>query len=158
MAKKNKIKHVLKANDITILPGLIMAGIQTGQKIYKLAFDFNRILGWDLQLQPDIEIIRNGKKILFNNYATSENPNGQKIRLIENKRLIPLPHPNSLFDTHETFYLFRKLKSSVYVLILPEEENLDVDNLQHNFKPGYPLKFIDLNIADFLSDFPVFPV
>ncbi len=158
MAKKGDIKYILKPDDTPGIPGLSITGIQTNQVIYKLAYDFNRLFHWDLQLQPDIKAIRKNKQFFFENYATSENITGKKIRLIQNKILIPLPHPESLFDIYESYYLFQKLETPDYVLIYPEEENLTPQFLQHHYKVPYQAGFIDVNMADCLADFPEFPV
>ncbi len=158
MAKKNEIRHILKSDDSPLLPGYVMIGIQTGQPVYKLAFDFNRLFHWNLQLQPDIEVIRNNQQIYFENYATPENPAGNKIRLINNKIRHALPHPDSLFDTHETYFLFTKVKFAGYILMIPEEENLNIEDLQRLFNVKYPVKFFNINVEYCLTDFPVFPV
>jgi len=158
MAKKNEIRHFLKSDTASPLSGYIMTGIQTGQPVYKLAFDFNRLFHWNLQLQPDIEVIRNNQQIYFENYATPENPAGNKIRLINNKIRMALPHPDSLFDTHEIFYLFTKAKFADYILMLPVEDNLNVDEFQRIFNVAYPVKFVNVNIEDCILDLPVFPL
>ncbi len=157
MAKK-KQKHILRLDDLSGTPGFVLTGLQTNQALYKLAFDFNRLFHWDLHLQQDLNVIRKNKKVAFENYATSENATGQKIRLVNNEILLTVSHPNTLFDTDEAYYLFPKLQSFNYILILPEEEGYSFKDLQQKFIVAYPTKFIEVNSTRCGTVFPVFPV
>ena len=156
--KKKKRKHILKLNDQTVNPGFEIIGIQTKQAIYKLAYDFNLIFSLDFHLQDDLKVIRKNKEVFFENYATSENAIGQKIRLVNNEILVLLSHPNTLFDTSEAYYLFEKLQTLNYVIILPESEGLSYRILQQKFQVNYPFKFIEVDITRCDTAFPVFPV
>ena len=156
--KKRKQRHILKLNDLSDTPGLVLTGVQTNQPLYKLAYDFNLQFHWDLHLQSDLKVFRKNKEVFFENYATSENATGQRIRLINNEILIPLPHPNSLFDTDEAYYLFPKLQTLDFILMIPEEEGLNFKNIQQGFRVKYPVKFIEVNIEECNTAFPVFPV
>ena len=156
--KKKKQRHILKLDDLSGAPGVVLTGIQTNQAIYKIAFDLNRTFLWNLQLQHDLKVFRNNKEVAFENYATSENATGQKIRLVNNEILIPLAHPNSLFDTDEAFYLFPKLQTFNYILMLPEEEGLNFKQIQQSFQMKYPVKFIEIDMSQCSTVFPVFPV
>jgi len=159
MVKRKKIrKHIIKLDELTNDVGFVLIGIQTGQALYKLAFDFNRLFSWDLHLQPELKVIRKNKEVSFENYATSENSIGQKIRLLNNEILIPMAHPNTLFDTDEAYYLFSKLPAINYILMLPEDEGLDYKSIQQNFKVHYPIKFIEVDLVQCGTAFPVFPV
>ena len=159
MAKRKKIrKHIIKLDELTNEVGFILIGIQTNQALYKLAFDFNRLFSWDLHLQEALKVIRKDKDVFFENYATSENSIGQKIRLINNEVLIPMTHPNTLFDTDEAYYLFSKLPAINYILMLPEDEGFDYKNIQQIFHVHYPVKFIEVDLVQCGTAFPVFPV
>ncbi len=156
--KKKKQRHILRLDDLSGTPGFVLTGLKTPQPLYKIAFDLNRTFHWDLQLQPDLEVVRKNKKVAFENYATSENAIGQKIRLVNNEILIPLSHPNSLFDTDEAFYLFQKLQTLNYILMLPEDEGITFKNIQQSFPAEYPVKFIEVDSNKCGTAFPVFPV
>ena len=156
--KKKKQKHILKLDDLSGVPGIVLIGLNSSQPLYKIAFDLNRIFYWDLQLQPDLEVVRKDKKVSFENYATSENTIGQKIRLVNNEILVPLSHPNSLFDTDEAYYLFQKLQTLNYLLIIPEEEGLSYKNIQQTFLVEYAVKFIEVDSTRCGTAFPVFPI
>ena len=159
MAKRKKIrKYILKPDDLSNETGYVLTGIQSTQALYKLAYDFNRLFSWDLQLQDDLKVVRKNKEVFFENYATSENAIGQKIRLINNEILIPIAHPNTLFDTHEAYYLFSKLPAINYILMLPEDETANYKNIQQNFQVSYPVKFIEVDMTQCGTAFPVFPV
>ncbi len=159
MAKRKKIhRHILKPEDLSNETGYVLTGIQSSQPLYKLAYDFNRLFSWDLQLQDDLKVIRKNKEVFFENYATSENAIGQKIRLINNEILIPIAHPNTLFDTHEAYYLFSKLPALNYILMLPEDETANYKSIQQNFQVSYPVKFIEVDMTQCGTAFPVFPV
>ena len=159
MAKRKKIrKHVIKLDELTNDVGFVLIGIQTNQALYRLAFDFNYLFSWDLHLQDDLKVIRKDKEVSFENYATSENTIGQKIRLLNNEILIPIAHPNTLFDTNEAYYLFSKLPAINYILMLPEDEGLDYKSIQQNFQVTYPVKFIEVDLVQCGTAFPVFPV
>ena len=159
MAKRKKIrKHFIKLNELTNEVGFVLIGIQTNQALYQLAFDFNRLFSWDLHLQDNLKVIRKDKEVTFENYATSENTIGQKIRLLNNEILIPMAHPNTLFDTDEAYHLFSKLPAINYILMLPEDENLDYKSIQLHFQVIYPVKFIEIDLVQCGTAFPVFPV
>ncbi len=159
MAKRKKIrKYIVKLNELTNDIGFVLVGIQTNQSLYKLAYDFNRLFYWDLHLQNDLKVIRKNKEVSFENYATSENMIGQKIRLLNNEILIPLTHPNTLFDTDEVYHLFSKLPTINYILMLPEDEGMNYKDIQQNFQVTYPIKFIEIDLIQCGTAFPVFPV
>ena len=159
MAKKRKArKHIFKISDLPTDYDFVLVGIQTTQNLYKLAFDFNKIFHLDFKLAQDIKLIRKDKSVAFENYATGENAIGQKMRLLNNEILIPIAHPNTLFDTHEAYYLFPELPAVNYLLLIQKDENLNFEILQERFKPSYPVRFIKVDMKKCATVFPVFPV
>ncbi len=151
-------KYILKPDSHLLAHNVELVGIQTTQKLYKLVFDFNKIFGFDFYLNEDLILERRHKTIAFQNYITPENNIGQKMRLLQNEVLIPVSHPNTLFDTDEAFYLFPDLPSLNYLLMLYKDEDIGYQFIQQNFKVPYTCRFIEIDVHKCATVFPVFPV
>jgi hypothetical protein len=157
--KKPKIKkHIFNIEDEPVINDFDLIGIQTSQPLYKVVFDFNKQFNLGFKLDKDIVVERKKRSLKFENYSTPENPIGQKIRLLNNEILIPIEHPNTLFDTHEAFYLFPELPSINYLLMTPIDEMINYQYLNQNFLVSYPLRFVEIDIKKCATAFPVFPI
>jgi hypothetical protein len=121
-----------------------------------LVYDFNRIFLTDFALNEDIKVIRKNKEVAFENYVTSENNIGQRMRLINNEILLQIPHPQTLFDTHEAFYLFTELVSINYLLMIPGYQ-LTLSEIKEKFKTEYPVNWIEVDLKKCHTAFPFFP-
>ena len=156
--KRHKVKkHLFVLDDSYQYSDFILIGIQTKQTLYRLAYDINKYFNLGFRLQDPLHVIRKSSEISFENYATVENVLGQKSRLLNNRVLVPLPHPDTLFDTHEAYYLFPELPGLDYLLMMPADE-LDFSFLQQNFHAHYPVTFIKVDMAKCATAFPVFPM
>jgi hypothetical protein len=149
-------KHILKIDDIPREYDFQLIGIQTKVKLYRLAYDFNRIFYTDFALSDDIKVIRKNTEVSFENFVTSPNSLGQKMRLVSNEILIPIPHPQTLFDTHEAFYLFPELPSLNYLMMIPGTQ-FDTNIIKQYFHPAYQSVWIDIDLKKCHTAFPVFP-
>ncbi len=156
-SKKKTKKHVFKVDDLPQDYDFSLIGIQTQKQLYQLVFDFNRIFLTGFFLNKDIEVIRKSKKIAFENYVTEENNIGQKMYLLNNEVLIPIAHPNTLFDTHEAYYLFPELQSLTYLLMMPNHSGLDLETIKQKFIVSYPIHWIKVDLRKCATAFPVFP-
>jgi len=156
--KKQRIKrHIFKIEDEPVINDFDLIGIQTSQPLYKIVFDFNKQFDLGFTLADDVVVERRNKMVNFENYCTQENAIGQKIRLLNNEILIPIEHPNTLFDTHEAFYLFPDLPTLNYLLMAPKEELLDFQYFNKHFTPPYQLRFVAVDLKKCATAFPVFP-
>ncbi len=157
--KTNKIKkYILRPDDQSLRHNFQLIGVQTSQDLYKFVFDFNKILGLNFYLNEDLMLERRNRLIAFENYITPENVVGQKMRILKNEVLIPISHPNTLFNSYEAFYLFPDLSSINYILMLHKEEWIDFQFIQQNFKVSYPVRFIEVDFNKCATVFPVFPI
>jgi len=155
--KRHKIKkHIFIPDDTTQDPDFFLMGIQTQESLYRLVYDFNRHFNLGFTLQEPLHVLRKNREISFENYATVENALGQKSRLLNNLVLVPIPHPDTLFDTHEAYYLFPELPSLDYLLMMPAGD-LDFTFIQQNFRTHYPLTIIAVDMTKCATAFPVFP-
>jgi hypothetical protein len=157
---KRKIKpkkHILKIDEIPQEYDFQLIGIQTKEQLYRLVYDFNRIFFTDFALSEDIKVIRKNTKINFENYTTSPNMLGQKMKFLNNEILVPISHPQTLFDTHEAFYLFPELSSLNYLLMLPDTQ-LNAAVIKQYFITPYPTVWVDVDMKKCHTAFPVFPV
>ena len=158
MAKKKKKKHIFKIDqDFSHEQDVILLGVQTKQALYKLVFDFNQAFLTGFFLNNDIIVKRKDKHISFENYVTPENNIGQKMYFLNNQVLIPVAHPNTLFDTHEAYYLFPELQTLNYLLMMPKRSDLDIYAVKQNFHPDYTLNWIEVDVTKCATAFPVFP-
>jgi len=159
MAKRKKVlKHIFIPDQHQEVSDFILIGIQTTQPLYKFVYDFNRRFNMNFYLSEDIKVIRKSKEVFFENYITPENTIGQRMRIMKNEILMPLQHPNTLFDTHEAFYLFPELQAINYLLLIHKDETLNFNVIQNNFTPSYPVTWIDVDMKKCATAFPVFPV
>jgi len=149
-------KHIFKIDDVPQEFDFHLIGVQTKIELYRLVYDFNRIFLTDFFLTDDISVVRKNIQVSFENYVTSPNVLGQKMRFINNEILIPFSHPQSLFDTHEAYYLFPELTSLNYLLMLPGTQ-LTTAIIKQNFKTSYQNQWIDVDMKKCHTAFPVFP-
>jgi len=157
--KRNKEKkHIFKLDELPEAHDFLLIGIQTKQVLYKLVYDFNRQYQLSFHLADDIEVIRKNKTVFFENYVSKQNAIGQKIRLMNNEILVPIAHPNTLFDTHEAYYLFPELSTINYLLMTPKDSNLNYEFLNQTFTTTYDVNWIEINLKKCHTAFPVFPV
>ncbi len=157
--KKTKIKkHVFKLDEIPQAYDFVLFGIQTQQPLYQFVYDFNRLFGFGFKAGKDIKVIRKNREVSFENYVTEDNAIGQKKRLLNNEILVPIAHPNTLFDTHEAYYLFPELPSIHYLLMIQNDDDFNFGYLQQNFKVPYKVTWIEIDLKKCATVFPVFPV
>jgi len=155
-SKKPK-KHIFLIDDLPEEHEFLLIGAQTQQPLHKLAYFFNKNFLTDFEMQDDIRVIRRKTEVAFQNYATSENEIGQRMRLLNNEVLIPIEHQQTLFDTHEAFYLFPELPAIDYLLMISYEENLSFDDIKRNFTAPFEVKWIHIDLKKCYTAFPVFP-
>ena len=155
-SKKTK-KHIFRIDDLPQEYNFSLIGIQTQQPLHKLIYFFNKNFFTDFELQPAIEVVRRNTEVAFQNYATSENAIGQRMRFLNNEVLIPIEHPQTLFDTHEAFYLFPELPAIDYMLMISYDENLTYDDIKRNFTAPFESKWIEIDLQKCYTAFPVFP-
>jgi len=157
--KKQKIKkHILRLDDEPVINDFDLIGIQTSSPLYKLIFDFNKQFSLGFKLDKEIVVFRKNKQVAFENYSTEENAIGQKMRILNNEILIPIKHPNTLFETHEAFYLFSELPSLNYLLMVHNDDQLNYQNIQKKFIASYPIRFVEVDLRNCATAFPVFPL
>lgn len=156
---KNVVVERLFLDDFPTEEENVLIGIRAKAPLYRIAFDLNRLLGTDFRLsEKDLVVVRKGKEVAYENYVTSENVLGQKIRLVNNEILVEIPHPDSLFHTHEAYYLFPELETMHYLLILTPDAEIDFESLRQHFKVSYPIQWVSVDIKQCHTAFPVFPV
>ena len=156
---KNVVVEKLFLDDFPTEEENVLIGIRSKIPLYRIAFDLNRFLGTDFKLsEEDLRVTRKSKEVAYENYVTSENVLGQKIRLVNNEILVEIPHPDSLFHTHEAYYLFPELESMHYLLILTPDADIDYENIRKNFQATYPIQWVSVDINKCHTAFPVFPV
>ncbi len=157
--KTNKPKkHIFKLDELPEEFDFFLIGIQTKQALYRLVFDFNKQFNSGFQLAENLQVFRKNKTVFFENYVSEENAIGQKMRLMNNEILVPIAHPNTLFDTHEAYYLFPELSTLNYLLMIPQNGELNFVTINRNFKTNYPVNWIEVNMKKCHTAFPVFPV
>lgn len=160
MSKKHskKIKkHIFTIDDMPMEYDFVLFGIQTSQKLYKLVYDLNKVFNFGLYRAEDLKLIRRDKEVSFEHYETQPNAIGQKMRLMNNEVLVPIAHPNTLFDTNEAFYLFPELPSLQFLLMMPKDSDLNFNFIQYTFDVPYPLRWIEVDLKKCATAFPVFP-
>ena len=153
------VKFTIHTRDLPEETGNVLIGIQTRVPLYRVAFDLNRFLHTDFYLnESDLKVIRKDKEVAYENFVTSENALGQKIRLVDNQVLVKIEHSNSLFDSREAHYLFPELETMNYILILTPDADIDLKMIQQEYKKAYPIQWIDVDVRKCYTAFPVFPV
>jgi len=108
-------------------------------------------------MQEDLEVVRRNTPVAFQNYATDENSIGQRMRFLNNEVLIPIEHPQTLFDTHEAFYLFPELPAIDYMLMISYDENLTYEEIKRKFTAPFDVKWMEIDLRKCYTAFPVFP-
>jgi len=154
--KKTK-KHIFRIDDLPEEYEFLLIGTQTQQPLHKLVYFFNKNFFTDFQMQDNIRVIRRKTEVAFQNYATSENEIGQRMRFLNNEVLIPIEHPQTLFDTHEAFYLFPELPAIDYLLMISFDEKLNFDDIKRKFTAPFDIKWIQIDLKKCYTAFPVFP-
>jgi len=160
MAKKQNKKpkkHILQIDDLPEEYEFLLIGAQTQEPLHKLSYFLNKNFFTNFELQDPIQVIRRNTEVSFQNYATSENEIGQRMRLLNNEVLIPIEHQQSLFDTHEAFYLFPELPAIDYLLMISFDENLSLEDIKRNFTAPFKIKWIHIDLKKCYTAFPVFP-
>ena len=156
---KNVVVEKLFLDDFPTEEENVLIGIRSKIPLYRIAFDLNRFLGTDFRLsEEDLKVVRKDKEVAYEHYVTSENVLGQRIRLVSNEILVEIPHPDSLFHTHEARYLFPELESMNYLLILTPDAEIDYESVRQKFQASYSIQWISVDINKCHTAFPIFPV
>jgi len=155
-SKKLK-KHIFKIDELPEEYDFLLIGVQTLHPLHKLIYFFNKRFFTDFEMMGDIHVIRKNTEVVFQNYATSENEIGQRMRFLNNEVLIPIEHPQTLFDTHEAFYLFPELPAINYLLMISFNEDLRFDDIKAKFRAPFSVNWIQIDLKKCYTAFPVFP-
>jgi hypothetical protein len=157
MAKIRKKKHKLNCVLLPSEYGFSIVGVQTEVPIHRVSFHLNKCFFTDFSLHINpYQIQRKKIDLSFEYFLTSIDNNNNYTRLINNKSLVEIDNPGSLFNTKEAFYLFPEIEGVNYLLFIPDDSKINIQKLQQNFTAPYSVKWIDINMDKLISEFPVF--
>ncbi len=157
MAKHRKKKYVLSFDDLPSEMEYSFVGIKTSMPSYQVAYELNRLFVCDFHLyEKTYQVERGNMKLEFSLFHTSEDEQNNRIRLLHNESLVEMNTPGSLFSTEEAFYLFPEIKTVNYLLFTPQYSKYTYDFLKENYKSVHLLKWIDIDLNQIKSPFPIF--